>query len=388
MHEFYRKAALVFLGLVALTSVPAYIWVERFFVSDALFPAYESDLAWSLKTISDEWKGGSSSVSVTEETYSIDYEYLLTEAVRLPVITVLVAFSELSPDAKNLIDLSGYSTATFRVKCVPRNILTFHLYSFDEKVTDPVNFNSYRVATAVFSCDEEWSDVEIDLRHLKVPVWWLQMAKIDFSDQDYSLDKVLAIAFDASRQGPVSTPARVKIGELILHGRDWRHAWAFVGFLSVAWIGFISWFFWQYTLSLISDVTDRLKKDRPLIAYQQLSIESHRDKERGQVLRFMETKYTNPDMSLEFAVAELGINRTKINELLKNELGMTFSAYLNKLRLSTAADLFSQRDDANVADIAYSVGYKNVSYFSKLFKYEYGHTPRAFIDVHRTGKGG
>jgi AraC-like DNA-binding protein len=82
-------------------------------------------------------------------------------------------------------------------------------------------------------------------------------------------------------------------------------------------------------------------------------------------------------MSMEFAVARLGINRTKINELLRDELGMTFSTYLNKLRLAEAARLLS-RDDANVADIARSVGYKNVPYFNTVFKTEYGCTPKTF----------
>jgi len=31
-----------------------------------------------------------------------------------------------------------------------------------------------------------------------------------------------------------------------------------------------------------------------------------------------------------------------------------------------------------VAEIAYAVGYRNVSYFNKLFKEEYGCTPKTF----------
>lgn len=387
MLGFYKKAVAIFLGLVVLTALSAYICIERFFVSDALFPAYESGLPWKLKTVTDVWRGGSSSITVTEQTYSLDYEYLLVGEVRFPAVTAMAVFTE-PGNLEDLIDLSGYSTATFRVKCAPRNILSFFLYSFDEKVTDLRDIHSYRVATALFSCDEQWSEVEIDLRHLKVPLWWLEQTKLDFSDQDYWLDKVIAIAFDASRQGPVNTPVKVKIGELTLHGHDWLYAWVFAGFLAAVWIGFTGWLFRQYTLSLIADVTSKLKKDRPLIAYQQLSIESHRDKEKSQVLRFMETEYTNPDMSLEFAVETLGINRTKINELLKDEFGVTFSAYLNKLRLAEAARLLSQKDDANVAEIAYSVGYNSVSYFSKLFKNEYGHTPGTFTGIHKPGKDG
>ena len=81
-------------------------------------------------------------------------------------------------------------------------------------------------------------------------------------------------------------------------------------------------------------------------------------------------------------VQEIGINRNKINEILKNELGYTFSTYLNKLRLTEAARLLSTQKSANISEIAYSVGYKNVPYFNKLFKLEYGCSPKKFKDTY------
>lgn len=380
--EFYRKATTAFLGLVILTALLAYICIERVFVSDALFPAHESATPWKFETVTDTDIGGSSSVSVNEAIYSIDYEYHLTESINYPYVIAVVAFAELE-NAKHLVDLSKYSTATFRVKCAPRNVLTFYVHSFDENITDPKNFYTYRIASALFSCHEEWSEVEIDLRHLEVPLWWLETANADVSDQDYWPDNVVAIAFDASRQGPVNTPVKVNIGELTLRGHDWRYAWTFAGLAVFIWGGFLSWLFKQYTLSLIADVKDKLKKDQPLIAYQQLSIEPHKDQEKSRMLRFMATEYTNPDMNLEFAITALGINRTKINELLKDELGMTFNTYLRKLRLAEAARLLSQQNDANVSEIASSVGYNNASYFNKLFKNEYGCTPGTFLGLYK-----
>jgi AraC-like DNA-binding protein len=48
------------------------------------------------------------------------------------------------------------------------------------------------------------------------------------------------------------------------------------------------------------------------------------------------------------------------------------------LRLTEAARLLNEKSSATVAEVAYSVGYANVSYFNKLFKEEYGCTPKAF----------
>jgi YesN/AraC family two-component response regulator len=81
---------------------------------------------------------------------------------------------------------------------------------------------------------------------------------------------------------------------------------------------------------------------------------------------------------VETIVNAIGVNRNKVNDILRSELGLTFSTYLNKLRLTEASRLLAEKEEANVAEIAYSVGYKNVSYFNKLFKEEYGCTPKTF----------
>jgi AraC-like DNA-binding protein len=75
------------------------------------------------------------------------------------------------------------------------------------------------------------------------------------------------------------------------------------------------------------------------------------------------------------------VNREKINEILKMELGMTFTSYLNKLRLTEAARLLNDKAGETVSEIAYSVGYGHIPYFNKLFKEEYGCTPKAFRNL-------
>lgn len=67
-----------------------------------------------------------------------------------------------------------------------------------------------------------------------------------------------------------------------------------------------------------------------------------------------------------------GINCIKMNELLKVEFGLMFMGYLNKFCLVEVSCLFLEFDSCNIVDIVYMVGYKNIFYFNKLFKEEYG----------------
>ncbi|WP_370662907.1 helix-turn-helix domain-containing protein [Massilia pinisoli] len=76
--------------------------------------------------------------------------------------------------------------------------------------------------------------------------------------------------------------------------------------------------------------------------------------------------------------ARIGADRKKINEILKMELGLTFTGYVNTLRLTEAARLLQDRQGTPIAEIAYSVGYTSISHFNKVFKEEYGCTPGVF----------
>jgi AraC-like DNA-binding protein len=60
---------------------------------------------------------------------------------------------------------------------------------------------------------------------------------------------------------------------------------------------------------------------------------------------------------------------------------MTFTSYLKKLRLTEAARLLTNKAGATVAEIARSVGYANSAYFNKIFKEEYGCSPRQFRNL-------
>jgi AraC-like DNA-binding protein len=119
----------------------------------------------------------------------------------------------------------------------------------------------------------------------------------------------------------------------------------------------------------------------PFVAYRELTLEPFKDREKAAVLQFIGTHYTDPELNMATVAARIGADREKINEILKTELGMTFTGYVNKLRLTEAARLLKDKNDTSIADIAYSVGYANISYFNKLFKEEYGCTPGTFRNL-------
>ncbi|MDQ2076771.1 AraC family transcriptional regulator [Marinimicrobium sp. ABcell2] len=381
MLEFYKKALLVLLGLLIVSAFAAYLCVQRAFLQWPLLPADTSAIPWEAETESDRNRGGLSTVEIHDASYSLDFELFLSPAVDYAQASLSLVFKDQSGEP-TLKDLASFDRLTFNVKCAPSNVLGFTVFTFDRQLTEPGDYFTYRAPSAYFSCSDQWREVEVDLTRLEMPQWWLDAFEIDLSMKGYDLAKVAKVMFGSTFQSPMETDSRVQVNELTLHGRDWRYMYLLAMLLLVAWAVFGVWLFRQHTKALVSDLRSKLHKDRPLVAYQQLSVEPKRDKDKDAILRFMATEYSNPDLNLEGMGAAIGVSRTKINDILKAELGFTFTGYLNKLRLTEAARLLAEAPEASVSEIAYSVGYKNVSYFNKLFKDEYSCTPRTFKSLY------
>lgn len=373
----YRNALIIFIALLFITALGAHLSFEHTFLAERLLPAPKSLFSWSVATSSDADSKGGSAIRLNDATQSVDYTFTISNRAAYSYASVDLAFRE-REDSPSLVNFSPYTHLRFHAKCSPRNILSLTLHTFDKQFSHPHNPETYRIPMTFFSCDEQWTQVDVDLRHLEIPEWWLRHHQLPLSDRHYDLRQVSGLSFGISVQSPRDVESTAKIVELELRGRDWTAAYLYATCTAALWLAYAFWLFRKHTQVLVTDLKEKIQKDRPLIAYQQLSVEPHRDKEKSAVLRYMATEYANPDINLEAAIAATGVNRSKINSILKDETGLTFSAYLNKLRLTEAARLLADEPEANVAEIAFSVGYNNASYFNKLFKNEYGCSPKAF----------
>ncbi|MBD5312192.1 MAG: AraC family transcriptional regulator [Bacteroides sp.] len=82
------------------------------------------------------------------------------------------------------------------------------------------------------------------------------------------------------------------------------------------------------------------------------------------------------NISLEEIAGYVGMNKSAFCTFMKRHTGKTFSEYINEHRLARAMERLKNTDD-NIADIAYTVGFSNVTYFNRLFKAHYGYTPKS-----------
>lgn len=70
-------------------------------------------------------------------------------------------------------------------------------------------------------------------------------------------------------------------------------------------------------------------------------------------------------------------NEQYIGRLFKKKTQMSFSNYISKQRIERAKILLKETDDS-VIDIAFKVGFNNVTYFNRIFKKYLNITPSEF----------
>jgi AraC-like DNA-binding protein len=378
MQNFYKKALLALILLLVADAMIACVCVYQSYPSAELMPSGAGGLYWRPITTTVGTEGGNAAIRIIESGQrSLRFDFRLTRPAPYSFASAEMLFEDGDGNAVP-VDLSKYDTISFTAKCNPLNILIFALPTFDATVSKPGDYLTYPSPLTFFSCEEKGVPVSLDLTRLTIPQWWFERMHLDLSHQSYKRNQVAKFVFGISQQSPRDRDSRVEISKLTLHGRDYRYLVALAVILVGSWCAFAFWFFRVHARELAVSLDAKLRKDLQLVAYRQLTLEPFKDKEKAAVLRFIATNYTNPELDLESVVAGTGTNRNKVNDVLKAELGMTFTTYLKKLRLTESARLLTETPAVTVAEVAYSVGYSNVSYFNKLFKEEYGCTPKVF----------
>jgi AraC-like DNA-binding protein len=94
-----------------------------------------------------------------------------------------------------------------------------------------------------------------------------------------------------------------------------------------------------------------------------------------EITRYIKENYA--DISIKDLVDKFHFNADYYNRLLKEKTGMTYSEYVQDIRLQKSVKyLITTRK--TVDHIAELVGYRNIGYFNKIFAAKYGTTPAKY----------
>ncbi len=141
-------------------------------------------------------------------------------------------------------------------------------------------------------------------------------------------------------------------------------------------------------IAVIQNCFQRNKKLQELLQQQrfdgpkfELGKENHGSEEPGIVFKSIEIileQLDSPELSGQTLCERFGIGRNRLQRELKTATGFSPAEFIRSVRLQEAHKLLED-GRLNVSEVAYSVGFNNLSYFTRSFKTQFGMLPSETI---------
>lgn len=126
-------------------------------------------------------------------------------------------------------------------------------------------------------------------------------------------------------------------------------------------------------ISLSKSITKKKKMSMSMMSPKQAFVK--------KLNKAIERNLSNSELSIELLAEEMNLSRSQLHRLLKQFVKLSASNYLRLYRIKAAA-IYIQQSNNSISEIAYYVGFKNLSYFSKSFKEVFRKTPAEFREYH------
>jgi DNA-binding response OmpR family regulator len=121
----------------------------------------------------------------------------------------------------------------------------------------------------------------------------------------------------------------------------------------------------------------RNKFSRTGVHYTNVKVSSVDDKFISMFYSVLEENISMSSLTVESLSREIGMSRVQLHRKLSALFGHSASDLIRDYRLERAAELLRKKS-GNVSEIAFQVGFENLSYFTKAFKQKFEVTPSEY----------
>lgn len=104
-----------------------------------------------------------------------------------------------------------------------------------------------------------------------------------------------------------------------------------------------------------------------------------------RIMKVVNTHLNDPEFNVEMLASEIGLSRVHVHRKLKELTNLSTRDFIKNIRLQQAASLLEQNKKITISEVAYAVGYTNLSHFSSSFKEKYGVSPKEYMNKQNDG---
>jgi DNA-binding response OmpR family regulator len=96
-----------------------------------------------------------------------------------------------------------------------------------------------------------------------------------------------------------------------------------------------------------------------------------------KIVDVVDANYANPDFDVEHFALKLFISPVQLRRKIKAVTNFTIVEFIRNYRLKKA-EVLIRNNNVNISEVAYSVGFDSLSYFSRVFQEYYQKSPTAY----------
>ena len=122
-----------------------------------------------------------------------------------------------------------------------------------------------------------------------------------------------------------------------------------------------------------------LFSNSPKIKPREITLNSSDEHFLERVIKIVEDNLNNINLDVAFLEDELKMSNMQMYRKLKSLTNLSGNEFIRDIRLKKAVQLL-ESENYNVSEIAYKVGFNDPSYFSRLFKKQYGKAPSEYVE--------
>ena len=296
---------------------------------------------------------------------SITYTYTLGGKIWYPYAGIMI----LNKDS-SMLDLSAYNTLTVNATDnLGKGIIPVLLfseiagYSYWGKVESFFNLQSLIPAEAI------GSDYDMPFETFSAPKWWYEIQTEDMQSRAQpAYDRIALINFANLGSSRIGVEHSVTITGITARKRIGMQVALAVIFV-VVWYGAV-YAFRYFGRSRTVTVSEN---KQVTFTYEKIDIPSESDHD-ARIFEYINKHYFMPELSIADVQEHTGLSERKISNIIKEQTDLGFKQYVNSIRLSEAKRLLKE-SDLQVSEIAYRIGYNNVTHFNRVFKLAEGIAP-------------
>ncbi|MBR6980144.1 MAG: helix-turn-helix domain-containing protein [Prevotella sp.] len=118
---------------------------------------------------------------------------------------------------------------------------------------------------------------------------------------------------------------------------------------------------------------------KPVDQIETIEVKGNDEQLMERIVKCINEHIGDSTFNVEVLCQEVGISRANLHRKMKALAGISSSDFIRNIRMEQAARLLSEQK-LNITQVAYAVGYSNLSYFSTAFKKHFGISPTEYVE--------